>query len=86
MRFDENSYLSTTYLGKVGTPRANEIKVEERFPISEKWYAVGNYWMVHNVKNYWIQELANHLCLNHIICIVSYFINYLSNIDLKYIP
>ena len=32
-RFDENSYLSTTYLGRVDITRASKIKVEERFPI-----------------------------------------------------
>ena len=32
-RFDESSDLSTTYLGTVGTTRANKIKVEETFPI-----------------------------------------------------
>ena len=41
MRFDENSDLSTTYLGKVGTTRASKIKAEEKFPISEKVYAIG---------------------------------------------
>ena len=40
-RFDENSDLSTTYLGKVGTTRASKIKVEEKFLISEQGYAVG---------------------------------------------
>ena len=76
MRFDENSDLITMYLGKVGTTRASKIKAEEKFPISEQGYAVKNYWMVQNVKYYWIQELANHLCLNHIIYIVSHFIHY----------
>ena len=30
-RFDENSDLSTTYLGKIDTTRASKIKVEETF-------------------------------------------------------
>ena len=33
-RFDENSDLSTTYLGKIDTTRASKIKAEETFPIS----------------------------------------------------
>ena len=41
MRFDENSDLSTAYLGKLGTTRASKIKAEEKFPISEQGYAVG---------------------------------------------
>ena len=34
-RFDENSDLSTTYLGRVDITRASKIKMEERFPISD---------------------------------------------------
>ena len=36
-RFDENSDLSTTYLGKV---KKNKIKAEESFPTSEQGYTV----------------------------------------------
>ena len=36
-KFNENSDLSTTYLGRVGMTRASK----ERFPISKQWYAVG---------------------------------------------
>ena len=32
--------------------------------------------MDQNVRYYWMQELGNHLCLCHIICIVSHFICY----------
>ena len=39
--FDENSDLSTTYLGRVDTTRASKVKVEEGFPISEQGYTVG---------------------------------------------
>ena len=73
-RFDENLDLSTTYLGKVGTTRASKIKAEERFSTSEQGYAVGKLLYGTDVKCYRIKELANHLCLNHIICIVSHFI------------
>ena len=39
-RFDENSDLSTRYLGRVDITRVSKIKVEERFPIliSEQGY------------------------------------------------
>ena len=40
-RFDENSDLSTTYLGRIDTTRVSKIKVEEKFPISEQGYTIG---------------------------------------------
>ena len=40
-RFDENSDLSTPYLGRVDITRVSKIKVEERFSISEQGYTVG---------------------------------------------
>ena len=33
-RFDENSYLGTTYLGKTWITRNITVKAEEKFPIS----------------------------------------------------
>ena len=35
-RFDENSDLSTTYLGRIDIIRESTIKAEEKFPISEQ--------------------------------------------------
>ena len=40
-RFDGNSDLSTTYLGRVDTTRISKNKVERIFPISEQGYTVG---------------------------------------------
>ena len=40
-RFDENSDLSTTYLGKTDKTRNDKLKVEESFPISEHGYTLG---------------------------------------------
>ena len=40
IRFDENSDLSTTYLGKIDRSKNNKIKVEELFPISEQGYTM----------------------------------------------
>ena len=40
-RFDENSDVSTTYLGKVNVTRDKGLIVEERFPISKSGYTVG---------------------------------------------
>ena len=38
-RFDENSDLSTTYLGKSDRTKNDKLKAEESFPISEHGYA-----------------------------------------------
>ena len=40
-RFDDNSDLTTTYLGGVDITRVSKIKVEETFPKSEQGYMVG---------------------------------------------
>ena len=41
IRFDENSNLSTTYLGKSDNTKNGKLKVEESFPISEHGYTSG---------------------------------------------
>ena len=40
-RFDENSDLGTTYLGKTDRSKNSRIKAEESFPISEQGYTIG---------------------------------------------
>ena len=41
-KFDENSYISTTYLGKIGPEEdQDKLKAEESFPISESGYTLG---------------------------------------------
>ena len=40
-RFDENTDLSTTYLGKADRSQNKKIKAEESFPLSEQWYTIG---------------------------------------------
>ena len=40
-RFDENSDISTTYLGRVNKEMQNTLKAEESFPISEHGYTLG---------------------------------------------
>ena len=40
-RFDENSDLSTTYLGRVDKENQNKLKAEESFPITEHGYTSG---------------------------------------------
>ena len=41
IRFDENSNLSTTYVGKSDKTKNDKLKVEESFPISEHRYTSG---------------------------------------------
>ena len=41
MRFDDNSDLSTTYLGKSDRSKNDNIKAKEYFPISELGYTLG---------------------------------------------
>ena len=41
IRFDENTDLSTTYLGKADKSKNDKIKVEESFPLSEQEYTIG---------------------------------------------
>ena len=40
-RFDENSNISTTYLGRVDKENQHKLKAEESFPISEHGYTLG---------------------------------------------
>ena len=40
-RFDENSDLSMTYLGKTNMVRDHKMVAEEKFPMSEQGYAIG---------------------------------------------
>ena len=41
-RFDENSDISMTYLGRIGHEESqNKLKAEESFPISENGYTLG---------------------------------------------
>ena len=39
-RFDKNSDLSTTYLGRINTTRVSKINAVETFPISEQGYII----------------------------------------------
>ena len=40
-RFDQNSDISTTYLGRTGKGNQDKLKAEESFPISEHGYTLG---------------------------------------------
>ena len=81
-RFDENSDLCTTYLGRIDTTRASKIEAEVKFPVSEQGYIMESYWMKQNVRYYWTQEKTNHSCVNHIIYNANLYICY-QNLPLK---
>ena len=49
-KFDENSDLSTTYLGQADMTRVTKIKAEERFPITGQGFASGKLLDAPNVK------------------------------------
>ena len=49
-KFNENSYVSTMYLGRIDMTRSDKIKPEERFPISEQGNTVKICSMVQNFK------------------------------------
>ena len=40
-RLDENSEISTKYLGRSNRDKCHKLKAEESFPISEQGYALG---------------------------------------------
>ena len=50
--FNENSDLSTTYLGRVDKGSNSKLKTEESFPISEHGYTSGNFYMRQSVNYY----------------------------------
>ena len=74
-RFDENSDLSTTYLGRVDKGSNSKFKAEESFPISEHGYTSGKLLDGTEVNYYWTHVQANPLCPNHFICNVGHFIH-----------
>ena len=62
-RFDENSDISTTYLGRTGHKESQDnLKADESFPISENGYTLGRLLDGTSVSYYWIQVLVNPLC------------------------
>ena len=82
-RFDENSDLSTTYVGRINLIRTSKIKVEEKFPISEQGYMIGKLLDGTECQILLDTESANHLCPNHIIYDVNHYIH-CQNLLLKF--
>ena len=75
--FDENSDISTTYLGRVDKENQHELKGEESFPISEHGYTLGR--LLDGTEC----QQVNPSCQNHLICDVSHSTLY-QNLLLKH--
>ena len=67
-KFDENSDLSTTYLGRIDMTRARKIIAEERFPISEQWYMVRKLLDRMECQILLTWEQANHFMSHYLRC------------------
>ena len=76
-RFDENSDINTTYLGKIEHKESQDkLKAEESFPISENGYTLGRLLDSKSVNSCWTQALVNPSCQNHFICNVNHYTPY----------
>ena len=76
-KFDENSDLSMTYLGKTNIVKKNKIKAKRNIQYQKKGIQQESYWTVLNIRYYRILELANPSCPYHNICIANLFSCYL---------
>ena len=65
--FPENLYSSTKYLGRIDMIRADQLKFEERFSISEQGYTVGKLLDGTECQILLDVEQVNHSCPKHII-------------------
>ena len=75
-RLNENSDLSTTYLGKQISTGTIKWQQKRNSQCQNKGIQQVCYYTVLNVRYYWIPELANHLCLNYTTYVVNHFIHY----------
>ena len=77
-RFDENSNLSTTYLGGKDKQKKDKLKAEESFPISEHGYISGR--LLDGTECQLLLDTGevSHSCQNHSTCIASHSTHYQS--------
>ena len=61
-KFNENSDLSTTYLGQTRMTKGTKIKAEENFLLPVKDLPQENYWKAQNVKFCWTQVPQSPTC------------------------
>ena len=63
-KFNENSDLSTTYLGQIGMMRDTKVKAKERFSITGQGFASGK--LLDGTECQILQQvLQSHTCQNH---------------------
>ena len=75
-KVNENSDLSTTYLGQTKMMRGTKIKAEERFPITGQDFASGKLLGGTECQFYWTQVLQNPTCQNLTICDGRLYMHY----------
>ena len=78
-RFDENSDLSTTYLGKIESKESQDkLKAEKSFPISENGYTLGR--LLDGTKCQLLLDTgaSKTFMSNHFICNVNHYTPYQS--------
>ena len=74
-RFDKNSDLSTTYLGKSDISKTDKLKAEESFPMSDQGYTLGK--LLDGTKYQMLLDTGTSFsCQNLITCTVSHFFFY----------
>ena len=71
-RFDKNSDISTTYLGRVNKEMQNTLKAEESFPISEHGYTLSRLLDGTECQMLLDTGASKSLCQNHSICDVNH--------------
>ena len=72
-RFDENSDLSTTYLGRADKESQNKLKQKNHSLYQNMGILRVDCWMAQNVNYYWTQLQVNASCQNHSTCNASHF-------------
>ena len=70
-KFDEDTDISTTYLGKVDKTRDTEVQAEENFPMTARGYTRGH--LLDGMDcDVLIPVQASHTCPNYFFCNASY--------------
>ena len=75
-KFNENSDLSTTYLGQIEMKRDTKIKAEERFPITGQGFASGKLLDGTKCQILLDKVLQSHTCQSRTICDARLYMHY----------
>ena len=75
-KFNENSDLSTTYLGQEKITRDTKSEQKNNFLLLVKNLLQENYWMVQNVKFCWTLVPQSPTCQNLTICNAKFYMHY----------